>query len=94
MTEWTKEHQREAQAEGWDIFEVGRSETYMYELERIDHPSCWDDLDYTEPKFEEDAQVWAHVFARARDGSQLHLDAVAFLREHSPDELAFIAEHS
>ena len=71
---WTQEHMKQAQAEGWDVFE---NSDYGTEIERIDCPD-----DDGEPLFESDDAAVAHVILQARvHGSRLHQDALAFVAQ-------------
>lgn len=97
MAEWTRQQQALAQQEGWDIFECDDSEHPPFELQTIGAPTDWENLDYTEPKFVDgdgevdDVGAWRHVLARASRGSGLHVAALAFLKENSPEEYEHVS---
>jgi hypothetical protein len=89
-TEWTQVLRQQAQAEGWDIFQTDSLEHGPFELSKIDDPLAWDDLDYDEPKFANDDEVWQLVLTKAGEGSVLHRTAADFIRENSPMEWGFM----
>jgi hypothetical protein len=81
MTEWARDDQLTAQAEGWDVFMCDDVAHPPFELQRIDFPD-----DGGEAKFPDDMAAWAHVVKRAAEGSPLHSRALAFLEAASPVE--------
>ncbi|TGT64053.1 MULTISPECIES: hypothetical protein [unclassified Mesorhizobium] len=92
MTEWLPEHQSDAQAEGWDIFEASGSISNEngdreFQLQALDDS----DIFTGETR---DVDAWRHVHAKAQTGSPLHQQALAFLREHSPGEYEAIIKEN
>ena len=79
--EWTKQDSLDARCDGWDIFQADRTSRGPYILAKLDDPGAWDDLDYEDPKFEYDEDVWLHVTHQAAEGGELHAKALAHLRE-------------
>lgn len=84
MTQWNPDHQFDAQAEGWDIFEASGSISNEngdreFQLQALDDS----DVFTGETR---DVDAWRHVYTQAQAGSPLHQQALAFLREHSPAE--------
>lgn len=92
LTSWAREQQRAAQAEGWDIFASLRGTDHMFDLQRIDCPWENQELGYEDPKFQDDYGAWVWVLKRAGEGEELHLAALAFLEEQSPEEYREIDE--
>ncbi|TPL66588.1 hypothetical protein [Mesorhizobium sp. B2-4-1] len=93
MTEWPPEHQFDAQAEGWDIFEASGSILN----ENGDHPfqlqACDESDAFTGDM--RDMKAWNHVYTKAHAGSRLHQQALNFLKEQSEPEFeAIISECS
>lgn len=89
---WPRECSQAALQEGWDIFSTGAPKGHephdAYELSRVDFPDAWDDLDFTEPKFDGDPAAWRHVVERAKEDSELHKRALCFLKQEAPSEFA------
>jgi hypothetical protein len=75
-------------AEGWGIFELcpARYPDRRYELQYLQN----DDFGYPADMYSIDEEAWAVVKQRASYGSAYHLHALAWLKEHSPGEYAFI----
>lgn len=65
-----------AQAEGWDIFECDNGELQLQAIDESDIFTGWN----------RERDAWAHVCSKAKEGSALHMEALAILREHSPAE--------
>ncbi len=86
MPGWTFAEIEQAQKEGWDIFECSGSSDGPWQIQRIDFPDEWPGLDHHQPLFEDDADAWMHVRAKAAEGSFLHRRALAFVRENNPLE--------
>ncbi|MES0188962.1 hypothetical protein NKK48_30325 [Mesorhizobium sp. C386A] len=79
--EWTPGQQTDAQAEGWDIFEASGSELNKdgdrpFQLQACDEADIF--KGYTR-----DTDAWQHVYDQAHAGSQLHQQALNFLRAGS-----------
>jgi hypothetical protein len=91
-TEWTKNDQSAAQREGWDIFDSAGSECGPWQICRLDEPMLWELAPDPYP-FEEDTDVWVHVWRRADEGSALHLKALDFIKKNNPMEYAAIWDH-
>ncbi|TIW53840.1 MAG: hypothetical protein E5V54_24060 [Mesorhizobium sp.] len=90
MVEWLPEHQSDAQAEGWDIFEASGSISNEngdreFQLQALDDS----DIFTGETR---DIDAWRHVYTQAFAGSALHQHALNFLREHSPGEYEAIVK--
>ncbi|ESY35732.1 hypothetical protein NKK48_01375 [Mesorhizobium sp. C386A] len=91
--EWTPGQQTDAQAEGWDIFEASGSELNKdgdrpFQLQACDEADIF--KGYTR-----DTDAWQHVYDQAHAGSQLHQQALNFLRAGSlPEFEAIIHECS
>lgn len=88
IDEWYSSHDAQARAEGWGIFEVGRSDDHMYELSRFDDP---DVLEEGATHWSGDEAVWRHVGTMALAGSPLHVTTIETLRAASPSELRMIS---
>ena len=84
-TEWTNKDGDRARADGWLIslahLDGGRRE---YQLQRFDEDP--------RERFSLDDDAWAHVYARAMEGSRLHKKALAYLEEQNPSEYKAIVE--
>jgi hypothetical protein len=66
---------RQASTEGWDLWDVdGR-----IQLQRIDNPGSDPTLDFTEPKFDSDADAIIHVAMYAVLGSAYHREALELI---------------
>jgi hypothetical protein len=64
-----------ASSEGWDLWDVdGR-----IQLQRIDDPGSDPTLDFTEPKFDSDADAIIHVAMHAALGSEYHREALELI---------------
>lgn len=85
MTTWTDDDSQAALAEGWDLFWCANADS-PWEIERIDAPADDDRVDYDDPKFSDDREVWVHVTEQAKAGSSLHQKALDFIAEHNPTE--------
>ncbi|OAI28175.1 hypothetical protein A1351_12235 [Methylosinus sp. R-45379] len=76
-----------ARRDGWVISDCGsyRDGAPRIELQKFDDP------EQGPPKFRDDREAWAHVVARARSGSALHIRALDLVdrRERSAIEAAF-----
>lgn len=61
-----------AQAEGWVLSDAGLSPegVHCIQVQRLENPEIG------QPRFADDHDAWAHVVARAREGSLLHRDAL------------------
>lgn len=75
--EWTNRDSDAACAEGWDIFEAGDG----MQLQRDDDGAV----------FADDFDAWVHVWEQAQQDSPLHVRALAYLAEASPEEYESIA---
>ena len=64
-----------AHAEGWTVSECEPRENGYPHVEL----QCLDATDAGGPVFSDDAGAWRHVVARARQGSALHLAALALV---------------
>jgi hypothetical protein len=71
----------EGDKEGWAIFEASGSHDLRGNVTPFQLQKC-DDSDL----MANDSQAWRHVVLRARAGSQLHQQALAWLRINSPTE--------
>lgn len=79
-THWSFELQEKALAEGWGIFNWG--DVPDHDIQRVDDPSSLGPFDETaEPLFDNDSEAIAHVVRKAREGSQLHILALALARK-------------
>jgi hypothetical protein len=85
-TVWTREDSDLACSEGWDLFSCEDAEHEPLELERLDDPALDECLGFDEPKFPDDTAAWRHVSLGAAAGNQLHVKALAVLKEVSPKE--------
>ncbi|WP_136619711.1 MULTISPECIES: hypothetical protein [Mesorhizobium] len=93
MTEWPIDHQQQAQAEGWDIFEASGSQLNENGDRSFQLQACDDGEQFQGDM--RDMKAWEHVYAQAHAGSQLHEQALNFLKEHSEPEFeAIISENS
>lgn len=70
---------RQAASEGWAIWECF-GDGAPFKLCRDDEAEV----------FADDGDAWAHVLTKAEEGSEYHMSALAFLREHSPEEFQAI----
>lgn len=88
--EWSLEHQQGAHAEGWDLWDCDGSENGRTQLCAFD-----DKEEFPQAKaLPEDGDAWAHVVAKARSGSDLHLHALKVVAAHNPIEAASIEKHT
>lgn len=67
---WSFELQKMALAEGWGIFHWGDVQRHDIERAMGDHPV-----------FDNDSEAIMHVVRKAREGSQLHIIALALARK-------------
>jgi len=81
--EWTAWDHELARKEGWGICQVDHEGHPPWELSKLDEME----------KFPGDCEVWVHVFVHAVLGSSLHIRALAYLREVSPQEFVQIAKY-
>ena len=82
---WTEKDSELAITEGWCIFETsGVSEPYR--LERIDT------AEENNPQLDSDATAWKIVRESAANGSDLHIRALAYLKQNSLEEYENIME--
>jgi hypothetical protein len=84
-TTWTPDDSQAAMAEGWDVFAVMDVEE-PWQIQRLDDPAEDDRVDFDEPKFDDDVEVWRHLVEQAAAGSPLHQKALDFMAEHNPAE--------
>lgn len=70
---------RQAASEGWAIWEC-LGDGAPFKLCRDDETEM----------FADDLAAWGYVVAKAEEGSEYHMRALAFLREHSPAEFQAI----
>lgn len=77
----------QAEREGWGIFECGGSESGPYKICKDEDPPE-DDT----PDLENDDGAWAHVAARALEGSAYHTSALLYIHEFNPIEWRAILE--
>ncbi len=83
-TKWACADQKIALDEGWDIFSVsGSSQPGDYQIQRDDEMK----------KMQSDSAAWHHVVAQAVAGNKVHVRALQFIREHSPEEYKRIVLH-
>lgn len=84
---WSDADAAAANAEGWDIFDSYGSDSGPWQIQRFDDPTAigWPaDLPYP---FEEDTDVWEHVWHLAHQGGHpVHERALAYLKAHNPME--------
>lgn len=83
---WVRRYSQAAMAEGWDVFD---SDGVEVQIQRLDDPAD-SDGEPIDPVFDGDHDAWEHVVRRAREGSEMHLRALA---EVSQAERERIAEH-
>ena len=82
-TQWTPEDSAAALARGWDLFDASDSENQTpYQLQASDEAGL----------IRNDDDAWILVVNNARAGEPLERKALAFLKEHSPNEYKFIAK--
>lgn len=90
---WDDLDQQLALGEGWDIFECfGNEDGSPYQIQYLVEPYLLDYLDYEEPKFDDDSEVWVHIWQKAKEGSLLHHKALEFIYENSPAEYRHIVK--
>ena len=82
-TQWTREDEEAALARGWGIFDASDSENDTpYQLQASSDGGL----------IRNDDDAWILVVNNARTGEPLERKALAFLKEHSPNEYKFIAK--
>ncbi len=84
---WTQKNSIAAELEGWNVFSSFGSENGDWQIQKVDDP------DDGMPRFESDNAVWLHVYRRAGEGSQLHKDALAYVKEHNRMEYDSIMKY-
>lgn len=82
-TQWTTDDQEAAVSKGWGLFDASDSDNDTpYQLQAHDEAGLiW-----------RDDEAWILVVNNARAGEPLERKALAFLKEHSPNEYGFIAK--
>lgn len=71
----------QAVSEGWIIATMlGADSAEPYQLQATQNPEIGPLL------LEDDDAAWLHVCTRAKEGSEYHIQALLWLREHSPSE--------
>jgi hypothetical protein len=82
-TGWTVEDSNAALREGWDIFSA-TSDAGPFQIQRVDETEI----------FADDQGAWEHFVHLLHLHSPLHLRALRFLREHNPQEITAIEQHT
>jgi hypothetical protein len=72
-----------AQPEGWAIFE-SHGDRVELQIQRLDDSET----------LSGDGAAWRHVVRRASEGGVHHAEALAIIRDHSPEEYRRIVEHT
>jgi hypothetical protein len=92
---WTLADSKAARAEGWDVWDCDGSENGRFQLCRCDDDPEAERCDATGEMrgaaFDDDEGAWRHVVALAREGSALHVKALAFITAQNPIEAECIA---
>ena len=82
-TKWTHEDETAALARGWGIFDASDSENDTpFQLQAHNEAGL----------IRSDDDAWILVVNNARAGEPLERKALAFLKEHSPNEYGFIVK--
>lgn len=74
----------QAMEESWAIFQCFGSQAGDWQLQKLDE----------ERVFDTDDQAWDFVIRKAAEGSEYHLSALRFIREHCDDEFERLVNHA
>jgi hypothetical protein len=79
---WTTEDDKKSSAEGWGLFETSSAKggTDTLQLQRLDETMV----------FANDTLAWKHVAGEAANGGELHVKALRYVRQESPQEYRWI----
>jgi hypothetical protein len=86
MAEWTRDDSRQANLEGWDIFNCIGSDSGDWQIQRLDdlYDTQLTDEEMTQlNEFENDPAVWRFVGERK---TELHRKAMDFIAENCKEE--------
>lgn len=86
----------QARSEGWDIWDMCEAGNRRFQLQHVQDPSDWHEngwVNYKDPIFSDDSEAWNFVVGKAREGSEYHIGALDYLKEHSPAEYEAICKY-
>lgn len=89
---WTKAHSSAAIAEGWEIFDCDGSSNGPWQVDELDEPDEWAQLNggVVPPQLESGEVAWRIV---ANGTLPHHIAAREFLQAHNPQEYEMVMRH-
>ena len=81
-TGWSQADWTLAFSEGWNIWHCDGSDNGEWQVCKYDEPDLFDGM----PEWDEDTDVWAHVYERAARGSVTHQRALNYVKRWNPME--------
>jgi hypothetical protein len=89
---WTEAHSSAAIAEGWEIFDCDGSSNGRWQVDMLDDPAEWAQINggVLPPRLDDDQHAWALV---ANGTLPHHLAARAFLQAHNPPEYELVMKY-